>query len=293
MSGLIQGFRARARAQAEELLAAIDAAEAVIVTTIERECEALRAGRMLAASALHTRLCDAARLYLEATQGGAREPLDHRAGAARHRGHPGGAARKFLARCSKVEFAVLAAERAAAGGQPLRRGFDDAPRGARATPLSPARRRTLESARDCRQSAPPAGPNIPPIARRSPIAGSAPRSANSCPPAGQRWTSLEALARTHSNAFRQHEPDVLSLVTRCPPSPSASAPSCFCPKHGNVLWDCIALLDEATVTLIRALGGLKAIAISHPHLLHDHAPLVGSLRRARPSARGGPAMGGR
>ena len=68
MSGPIQGFRGRARAQAEELLAAIDAAESVIVTTIERECEALRAGRMLAARALHTRLCDAARLYLEATK---------------------------------------------------------------------------------------------------------------------------------------------------------------------------------------------------------------------------------
>ena len=33
---------------------------------------------------------------------------------------------------------------------------------------------------------------------------------------------------------------------------------------GNVLWDCIAL-DAATVTLIKGLGGIKAIAISHPH----------------------------
>ena len=32
-----------------------------------------------------------------------------------------------------------------------------------------------------------------------------------------------------------------------------------------MLWDCIAQLDEATVTLVTALGGLKAIAISHPH----------------------------
>ena len=34
---------------------------------------------------------------------------------------------------------------------------------------------------------------------------------------------------------------------------------------GNVLWDCVALLDDATETLVRALGGLAAIAISHPH----------------------------
>ncbi|HEY7997759.1 MAG TPA: MBL fold metallo-hydrolase, partial [Pseudolabrys sp.] len=32
-----------------------------------------------------------------------------------------------------------------------------------------------------------------------------------------------------------------------------------------VLWDCIATLDAATVTAIKGLGGLKAIAISHPH----------------------------
>src|SRR5205823_6667645 len=35
--------------------------------------------------------------------------------------------------------------------------------------------------------------------------------------------------------------------------------------HGNVLWDCIPLLDEAVVEMIRTQGGLAAIAISHPH----------------------------
>jgi hypothetical protein len=35
--------------------------------------------------------------------------------------------------------------------------------------------------------------------------------------------------------------------------------------QGNVLWDCIAMLDDATVTLIDGLGGVKAIGISHPH----------------------------
>src|SRR5262249_55838205 len=35
--------------------------------------------------------------------------------------------------------------------------------------------------------------------------------------------------------------------------------------EGNFLWDCISLLDEATVRIIKALGGLKGIAISHPH----------------------------
>jgi hypothetical protein len=40
---------------------------------------------------------------------------------------------------------------------------------------------------------------------------------------------------------------------------------------GNILWDCISLLDEATVDIINALGGLKAIAISHPHYYATNA----------------------
>jgi glyoxylase-like metal-dependent hydrolase (beta-lactamase superfamily II) len=35
--------------------------------------------------------------------------------------------------------------------------------------------------------------------------------------------------------------------------------------NGNVLWDCIAFIDDATIAIIKGLGGLKAIAISHPH----------------------------
>ena len=32
-----------------------------------------------------------------------------------------------------------------------------------------------------------------------------------------------------------------------------------------MLWDCISLISPAIVDIIKALGGLKAIAISHPH----------------------------
>ena len=34
---------------------------------------------------------------------------------------------------------------------------------------------------------------------------------------------------------------------------------------GNLLWDCVALFDGATEAILRALGGLAAVAISHPH----------------------------
>src|ERR671912_717141 len=35
--------------------------------------------------------------------------------------------------------------------------------------------------------------------------------------------------------------------------------------HGNVMWDCVTLVDNATIAAIRERGRLAAIAISHPH----------------------------
>src|SRR5262249_7162875 len=35
--------------------------------------------------------------------------------------------------------------------------------------------------------------------------------------------------------------------------------------QATILWDCIPLLDEAVVEAFQALGGISAIAISHPH----------------------------
>lgn len=40
--------------------------------------------------------------------------------------------------------------------------------------------------------------------------------------------------------------------------------------EGNVLWDCIAYLDDETVEAVKAKGGLKAIVISHPHYYTTH-----------------------
>ena len=39
---------------------------------------------------------------------------------------------------------------------------------------------------------------------------------------------------------------------------------------GNILWDCIAYLDQETIDLIKSKGGLKAIVISHPHYYTAH-----------------------
>lgn len=84
------------------------------------------------------------------------------------------------------------------------------------------------------------------------------------PPGGQSWTTLEQLRVRHLNAFRQHEPGLIGIGTQ-PAFAIGQRALLLCTPHGNVLWDCISLIDDATVTLINGLGGLKAIAISHPH----------------------------
>jgi hypothetical protein len=84
------------------------------------------------------------------------------------------------------------------------------------------------------------------------------------PAGGQSWTTLDLLAARHLNAFRQHEPGLIGIGT-LPAFAIGQRALLVCTPHGNALWDCISLIDEATVTLIKGLGGLSAIAISHPH----------------------------
>ena len=38
-----------------------------------------------------------------------------------------------------------------------------------------------------------------------------------------------------------------------------------CTAKGNILWDCITYIDDETVNRVNELGGIQAIAISHPH----------------------------
>jgi hypothetical protein len=84
------------------------------------------------------------------------------------------------------------------------------------------------------------------------------------PPTGQSWTTLDGLRARHFNSFRQHETGLIGIGTQ-PNFAIGQRALLLCTPHGNVLWDCIALLDEATVALIKGLGGLAAIGISHPH----------------------------
>jgi hypothetical protein len=84
-------------------------------------------------------------------------------------------------------------------------------------------------------------------------------------PNGQRWTTLQELAGSgHRNVFIDEEPDLVSIGTEPPIAIGQRALLVRTPA-GNMLWDCITFLDDATVQRVRDLGGLAGIAISHPH----------------------------
>jgi glyoxylase-like metal-dependent hydrolase (beta-lactamase superfamily II) len=81
---------------------------------------------------------------------------------------------------------------------------------------------------------------------------------------GQRWTTLENLARDYHNVIRAEEPGLTGIGTH-PRFAIGQRALLVQTPGGNILWDCISLLDEPTIAAVRALGGIAAIAISHPH----------------------------
>jgi glyoxylase-like metal-dependent hydrolase (beta-lactamase superfamily II) len=81
---------------------------------------------------------------------------------------------------------------------------------------------------------------------------------------GQEWTLLEIVQQTHHNTFTALLPGLTSIVTE-PGFAIGQRAHWVETPHGNYLWDCIALIDQATIDAIQAKGGLNAIALSHPH----------------------------
>lgn len=83
---------------------------------------------------------------------------------------------------------------------------------------------------------------------------------------GQEWTTLAAIRETHANRFEPvaNEPGVTRIVTEPKFAIGQNAYLIETP-HGNILWDCIALIDDATIEEITRRGGIQAIAISHAH----------------------------
>jgi uncharacterized Zn-finger protein len=88
------------------------------------------------------------------------------------------------------------------------------------------------------------------------------------PEQGQSWT-------THQQLLQKHKVEVLKLqdnlyqFTISPAFSIGQRALLLLSPGGNILWDCIPLLDEAVIEFIMANGGLKAIAFSHPHFFSN------------------------
>jgi hypothetical protein len=81
---------------------------------------------------------------------------------------------------------------------------------------------------------------------------------------GQQWTTMPELARVHANEVREEEPDLIGLGVT-PTFAIGQRALLVRTPAGNVLWDCVSLLDGPTRKRVDDLGGIAAIVMSHPH----------------------------
>lgn len=81
---------------------------------------------------------------------------------------------------------------------------------------------------------------------------------------GQQWTTLDDLRQSHRGVVRLEEPGLFGIGME-PSFAIGQRALLVTGPEGNVLWDCVPLLDPGLVEMIRGIGGIAAIAISHPH----------------------------
>lgn len=87
---------------------------------------------------------------------------------------------------------------------------------------------------------------------------------------GQTWTTLDELKAEHHNVLKTLEPGLTEILTDPQFGIGQRALLVETPA-GNVLWDCVSLIDDETVSAIKALGGVSYLAMSHAHM---HGSLV-------------------
>ena len=84
------------------------------------------------------------------------------------------------------------------------------------------------------------------------------------PREGQRWTTLKEMQAAFRNQLDVEAPELISICTE-PKFAIGQRMLHVRTSGGNVLWDCLSLVDDRSVGAVQALGGVTAIAISHPH----------------------------
>ncbi|KAF4966504.1 hypothetical protein FSARC_5823 [Fusarium sarcochroum] len=91
------------------------------------------------------------------------------------------------------------------------------------------------------------------------------------PPSGQSFSTLDELKKKHKNEFTPLASDPnITFISSTPKLAIGQRAMLIQTPNGNILWDCISLLDDETIARIKDLGGLKAIVISHPHFYSTH-----------------------
>lgn len=81
---------------------------------------------------------------------------------------------------------------------------------------------------------------------------------------GQQWTTLATLQADYQNVIKTVAPNLTGIGTHQGFAIGQRALLVQTPE-GNLLWDCISLIDAFTIAAVNTLGGVRAIAISHPH----------------------------
>src|SRR5438034_11576331 len=81
---------------------------------------------------------------------------------------------------------------------------------------------------------------------------------------GRQWKTLERLAADHDNRLEDETAQLLGIGTE--PEFAIGQPALILQSpRGNLLWDCISLLDEYTFDKINERVRMRAIARSHTH----------------------------
>ncbi|TDL30872.1 MBL fold metallo-hydrolase [Jeotgalibacillus sp. S-D1] len=85
-------------------------------------------------------------------------------------------------------------------------------------------------------------------------------------PKGQSWTTLAEMREsgTYRNEILFEEESLYSITT-APAFGIGQTAYLVQDKEFNLLWDCISYLDKETIAEVNQLGGINAIALSHPH----------------------------
>lgn len=83
------------------------------------------------------------------------------------------------------------------------------------------------------------------------------------PPSGQAFSTLAEIRTKHKNVFQPFETDARFVsITTTPKLAIGQRAILVRTPAGNILWDCLTLLDEDTIAEIKKLGGLRGVCFN-------------------------------